>query len=485
MADVGAEDSLQLRAHFEALADRVDSANQPRMSKDKVREALESLRLQRNEEELNELFGRIDINDDGEIDFDEFRFMVQSNTQLEMLMRSLPVHRVLANQFGGSIERYSQMSDSEMDDMVLKSVPLLSGILKQHARSLREAEAAQAAVAEQTSTAAGKFAFTLHGGDLDDYHGGVSERVGEPHADPAEGMEKEHTSSGDADVLFSSSNYGVTTCPRREWMIVTTGGVGLRDGDARVLRPLEYYDELERVKDAGLTRPQIIAIILYTGPMFQIYNGVLRRFGHCGVVDEGTQPVTIMERCVQHDNSYPSTVHCLVSGIKKLQQAAGPEHNRGWLYRGLSGGQLPASFRKRGFAEWAFMSTTKDLSVAVDYSGAKQGKAATVLKIEMSDVDAAVGIKELSQYPREEEWLWNVLTYLQYLEGREEVLTTPHGLCRVITVKANSNGRALTVEELAGRRKKLHLAAVAHKKQDVKVALRACDSEQVSVLESA
>ena len=92
------------------------------------------------------------------------------------------------------------MSDSEMDDMVLKSVPLLCGILKQHDRSSREAEAAQAAVAEQTSTAAQKFAFTLHGGDLDDYHGGVSERVGEPHADPAEGMEKEHTSSGNAYV---------------------------------------------------------------------------------------------------------------------------------------------------------------------------------------------------------------------------------------------------------------------------------------------
>jgi hypothetical protein len=369
-----------------------------------AQQALESLRLQRNEEELNELFGRIDINDDGEIDFDEFQFMVQNNTQLEMLMRSLPVHRVLANQFGGSIERYSQMSDSEMDDIVLKTVPLSSGILKQHARSLREAEAgaAQAAVAEQRPTAAGKFAFTLQGGDLDDYHGGVTERVGEPHADPAEGMEEERTSSGDADVLLSSSNYGVTTCPRREWMIVTTGGGGLSEEDTRVLRPLEYYDGLERVKDAGLTRPEIIAIILYTGSIFQIYNGMLRRFGHCGVVDGGTQPVPIMERCAQHDNFYPCTVHCLVSGIKKLQQAAGPEYNRGWLYRGLSGGQLPASFRKRGFAEWAFMSTTKDLRVAVDYSGAKQGKAATLLKIEMSDVDAAVGIKELSQYPREE-----------------------------------------------------------------------------------
>ena len=74
-----------------------------------------------------------------------------------------------------------------------------------------------------------------------------------------------------------------------------------------------------------------------------------------------------------------------------------------------------------------------------------------------------------------------MLTYLKHVEGREEVLTTPHGLCRVIKVKPNSNGRALTVEELAGRRKKLHLAAVSQKKQYVKAALCACDSEQVSV----
>ena len=98
-------------------------------------------------------------------------------------------------------------------------------------------------------------------------------------------------------------------------------------------------------------------------------------------------------------------MHCLVSGIKKLQQAAEPGQNRGWLYRGWRTGQL----RRRASAssalqsgEWAFISTTKDLRMAVDYSGAKQGKAAIVLTIEMSDVNAAVRIKESSQYPREE-----------------------------------------------------------------------------------
>ena len=55
--------------------------------------------------------------------------------------------------------------------------------------------------------------------------------------------------------------------------------------------------------------------------------------------------------------------------------------------------------------------------VALEYSGVKHGKTATVLRMEVSDVDGAASIHEFSQYHGEEEWLWNVLTYLQYIEG--------------------------------------------------------------------
>lgn len=70
-------------------------------------------------------------------------------------------------------------------------------------------------------------------------------------------------------------------------------------------------------------------------------------------------PVLVADRCKKAKNFWASTIHALVSAIKKLQTPG-----RGWLYRGLSGGTLPSSFCKRGFAEWAFMSTTKDLQVA-------------------------------------------------------------------------------------------------------------------------
>ena len=76
-------------------------------------------------------------------------------------------------------------------------------------------------------------------------------------------------------------------------------------------------------------------------------------------MEEGVPPQSVADRCKEARNNYSSTIHALVSAVKKLQK---PE--RRWLYRGLSGGQLPRAFRTKGFAEWAFMSTTTSLEVA-------------------------------------------------------------------------------------------------------------------------
>ena len=199
----------------------------------------------------------------------------------------------------------------------------------------------------------------------------------------------------------------------------------------------------------------------------QIYNARLRGFGHCGVVEEGVEPVTVKERCEKASNSYASSIHVLASAIQKLQTANGPEKRRGWLYRGLGGGALPPEFMRTGLLEWAFMSTSKSLQAALAYSGVKQGLLATVLRIALSDVDGAASVAEFSQYPNEEEFVWNLLTFLQYLVGKEELVSTPHGLVRMITVKANSNGRVLTIEQLTSRRKDLHLASVHHNRVDL------------------
>jgi hypothetical protein len=53
----------------------------------------------------------------------------------------------------------------------------------------------------------------------------------------------------------------------------------------------------------------------------------------------------------------------------------------------------------------------------------------------------------------ERETVWNTCAFLEYLHGRDEIHVTDHGVVRVLLVKANANTKALTVEELEGRRK--------------------------------
>merc|ERR1719210_1183559 len=98
------------------------------------------------------------------------------------------------------------------------------------------------------------------------------------------------------------------------------------------------------------------------------------------------------------------------------------------------------------------MSTTKSLEVALEYSGAQKGNG-TVLAMEMSEVDQGAILQEFSQYPGEEETLWNACSYMEALKGKEEWRLTKWGLVKLVYIKINASGRALTVEELEHQRK--------------------------------
>ena len=81
------------------------------------------------------------------------------------------------------------------------------------------------------------------------------------------------------------------------------------------------------VKKANLSRPEIVVIICYSGPLFILYNGVLRGFGTCGAVPEDDNfgsdrfweminresVKDLMERA---GHLFPSTIHLLVSAVK-------------------------------------------------------------------------------------------------------------------------------------------------------------------------
>ena len=121
-----------------------------------------------------------------------------------------------------------------------------------------------------------------------------------------------------------------------------------------------------------------------------LYNGLLRDFGGCGEVpaDEDVElgspefweflsKVTVARRMEKAGHKYASTLHSLTSAVKKLQFIT--EDGQGVkLYRGLNGLDVGEFVSSQGFSETAFMSTTRSLQVALDYSGVKDGHVATV-----------------------------------------------------------------------------------------------------------
>jgi hypothetical protein len=87
-------------------------------------------------------------------------------------------------------------------------------------------------------------------------------------------MEMEHSSN----KKFTTPNYGITTCPVDEWRIVIDVDKMEEKQHSRQLRKIPDWKQImleERMQahkgnEAPLTDVEVIAIILYTGPMVSL-----------------------------------------------------------------------------------------------------------------------------------------------------------------------------------------------------------------------
>jgi hypothetical protein len=519
-----------------------------------------------------------------------------ANSDLELVLRSQKLECILASFFprGTKLEDLAKMERAQFSAIVKLSQPAMVQLLVDLA-------ALVAAVGKAQDGAGGsKFNGELNGGPLDDFYKGVTGVCGEPDADIEKGMREEHTERNDSHAEFSTSNYGLTTTPAKEWALVLEGGSGCaevegKEGsvsatstrgcckkgqtqpDVRVLRPIAYYgdfgddgrlrwgvgdevvvaeaftvtfegkdqygrkekkkkelakdtegtvlefnaegaakiafreiphalmlvlsclddaglrrefdahadledkgerrmskaglakfmgakglahgdaevervmkrvdtngdfeiDFLEfkkapttknlwvpkdqfyglfplpnardtpiqrRVKQARLRRCDVLALVLYTGPMFTLYNALLRDSGFCGAVAEGIEfasdefwaqwkAVDINTWVKRSGHRFTNTIHALASAIKKLQGLAAEEPSTR-LYRGLDGLDVAAFAASCGFTDRAFMSMTKDQRVALQYSGVHKGLVGTVLGVETSTTNGGAVIVEFSQ----------------------------------------------------------------------------------------
>ena len=209
-------------------------------------------------------------------------------------------------------------------------------------------------------------------GTLDDFFAGPEQRIGTPNPRIEEGMETEHCRRGNCETRFTTSNYNLTTWPKLEWEFVVApkegvryphtphdksqwlswrGPLGCRSRVVRGECPLEeakwkgpcgrdaealnVHVKKPEVTRAGLSRAEVIGLRLYTGPLFVLYNAVLRGFPD--------KDVALLLDKEGRENRYETTIFVIASGVTKLSKLTRiPEGRK--VFRGLGGMVLPRQF---------------------------------------------------------------------------------------------------------------------------------------------
>jgi hypothetical protein len=146
-------------------------------------------------------------------------------------------------------------------------------------------------------------------------------------------------------TTFEGLGCPMETTPTREWLFVV-GSAGLdrktwtfdiagaepvvEEGmmvPGRNAKKLSALLHSPKAKRASLSAAEVVALRLYTGPMYLKYNAVLR--GMAGATAGGT--------------SYCNTIHLICSGLCKLIRISEPPAGM-VLYRGNGGMALPSGF---------------------------------------------------------------------------------------------------------------------------------------------
>ena len=129
-------------------------------------------------------------------------------------------------------------------------------------------------------------------------------------------MRRDHCQKPGWDKIFITSNYNIRTTPKQEWMYIVGDETGhplpcpaADRGHGRRIVPISELLQLPLARQAKLIRAEVIAIVMYSGPMFVVYNAILRRF-----------PPDVYQTFEQGKNTYSTTICVLVSAVQKLSR---------------------------------------------------------------------------------------------------------------------------------------------------------------------
>lgn len=288
-----------------------------------------------------------------------------------------------------------------------------------------------------------------------------------------EGMEREHQST----ARFTTENYGrVSTFDLQEYDLIDKSvAVDYEFDGAREKRDVDEMLSSFNIREDGvwkrLTREELVALVLFTGPMGEKYNEVLSQvllpIAHRMQAGEEIELDIAPVR-------YATTIHMIVSGISKLSDdhSSQKEHT---VYRGLQGPEMLDAFTAgvKGGTGLGFMSTTRDISVATRVRDLESGDWPTVLEIEtVGQVGRGASLAMISQYPREKEALFPPLCSL-YVVGhpRLEWAGDHHGACWLVPARVEVSTRSCSREEHEERWKSEVLGTARALLLDTKTAL--------------
>ena len=429
-----------------------------------------------SDQDVVDIIKQFDANSNKTLEFCEFQQVVNEPDELQLWLseKQLPLAadalRALIGRGSEQLKKMSQLSPADIDHAAAATCSIMPGMLKELHQELQGAFAIQTQIEADMKTDPSKFNNfqKMACGNVSNFHQGLTGRVGMPHLNFKHAMRQEHCERAGCDVAFMTGNYKITTTPRQEWQCIVENIPCPDMGHQRRIIPISELLQLDVSKNAKLCEEEVIAIVLYTGPMFQIYNTILRRYPEdkFAVFRDG-------------DNLYSTTIFVLVSAVQKLSRFTRISQGT-LLYRGLGGKiDLPDIFFQiddqgcSGYAEWGFLSTTSDRDVALGYSGVKERRPkAMVMVIETSSIDRGADISDFSQYPGEKEFLYLPCSFVQRIRhANMRIQVVDGGLVTFFPVKVNLNIKTQTVEELQEQKKSLHMVSARSMLAEVKFEL--------------
>jgi hypothetical protein len=278
---------------------------------------------------------------------------------------------------------------------------------------------------------------TYPSGEIKDFRAGLRDRIGLPHLEYLKAMTREHCKDTGCNMQFTSRNYDVKTTPSAEWLAVfkqrpqpEQNMVHFKDG-VRINRRIPNVkqldaDQLRTMKNASLRQEEVIAVILYTGPMYMVYQAVLQQYERPVFENVNGNHRRSIFKTLKGDfgdtqNLYSTTLTVLVSAVQKLSTVTvfRPEHRV--LYRGTGGEQgLPPHFFNpderncKGMTDWGFFSSTPVLDKAKMYSGVDKSMPCPIIfEIETDCVNIGASVGQFSQYPDEGEYMFQPCSFVE------------------------------------------------------------------------